>query len=132
MAEHTSKAEHKSIVITGSTRGIGKGIARELLRRGHRVALSGRSQAAVDQALAELRTSATGDALAVGIACDVSKAADLQALWDGAHAAFGRVDIWVNNAGISHDRQFGGALRRHRRQHRGARCCGGARLSAPH
>lgn len=103
-------AERKSIVVTGSTRGIGKGIARELLLRGHQVAISGRTQDAVNNALAELSATAVGGR-AVGVACDVSQAADLQKLWDDARAAFGRVDIWVNNAGISHDRQYGGELR---------------------
>ena len=44
----------QTIVITGSTRGIGKGLAREFLQLGHRVVVTGRSQAAVDGALAEL------------------------------------------------------------------------------
>jgi NAD(P)-dependent dehydrogenase (short-subunit alcohol dehydrogenase family) len=101
----------QSIVITGSTRGIGKGLAAELLRRGHDVAISGRSQAAVDQALAELAPLASHGARVVGAPCDVSRAAELQQLWDHAVAAFGRVDVWVNNAGISHSRQRAGEMR---------------------
>jgi NAD(P)-dependent dehydrogenase (short-subunit alcohol dehydrogenase family) len=101
----------KSIVITGSTRGIGKGLARELLQRGHLVTVSGRSQQAVDKALAELAPSAANGGRALGVACDVCSGAALQALWEASKAAFGRVDIWVNNAGISHDRQYGGELR---------------------
>ncbi len=104
-------AKMKSIVITGSTRGIGKGMARELLRRGHHVTVSGRSQQAVDSALSELSATAATGGRAVGSACDVTQVADLQKLWDTAQAAFGKVDIWVNNAGISHDRQYGGQLR---------------------
>lgn len=100
----------KSIVITGSTRGIGKGIAADLLRRGQRVTISGRSPQAVAAALAELAPLATGDARVEGSACDVTKGAELQRLWDTAHGAFGRVDIWVNNAGISHPRQRGGEM----------------------
>ena len=104
-------ANAKSFVVTGSTRGIGKGIAHDLLRRGHQVVVSGRSQAAVDAAMQELAPAATNGGRAIGVACDVSKADQLQHLWDAAKAAFGRVDIWVNNAGISHDRQYGGELR---------------------
>jgi NAD(P)-dependent dehydrogenase (short-subunit alcohol dehydrogenase family) len=104
-------AQQRSIVVTGSTRGIGRGIALELLRRGHRVAISGRTQAAVDQALAELRAAAADGAELIGAACDVSDGGQLQRLWDTSRTAFGRVDIWVNNAGISHERQFGGSLR---------------------
>jgi NAD(P)-dependent dehydrogenase (short-subunit alcohol dehydrogenase family) len=101
----------KSIVITGSTRGIGKGIARELLQRGYLVTISGRSQPAVDLALSELAASSANGGRALGVACDVSSGPALQQLWDASKAAFGRVDIWVNNAGISHDRQYGGELR---------------------
>lgn len=101
----------KSIVITGSTRGIGKGIARELLLRGHLVAISGRAQHAVDSALTELAPGVANGGRAVGSACDVANAPELQQLWNVAQRAFGRVDIWVNNAGVSHDRQYGGQLR---------------------
>lgn len=106
-----SPGTRQSIVVTGSTRGIGKGLAQELLKRGHDVAISGRSQAAVDAALQELAGSATGGARAIGVPCDITRAAELQALWDAAKSAFGKVDIWVNNAGISHSRQRGGEMR---------------------
>jgi NAD(P)-dependent dehydrogenase (short-subunit alcohol dehydrogenase family) len=101
----------KNIVVTGSTRGIGRGLASELLRRGHNVAISGRTQAAADAALAGLQPLASGGARAIAVACDVSKGPDLQGLWNAAQQAFGRIDIWVNNAGVSHDRQRGGDLR---------------------
>ena len=101
----------KVIVVTGSTRGIGKGLAAELLRRGHHVAISGRTQAAVDAAVAELLPLATGGATAIGLACVVSRLADLQRLWDETVGRFGRVDVWVNNAGLSSERQRGGELR---------------------
>jgi len=44
-----------SIVITGGTRGIGQGMAREFLRRGHDVCITGRSQGSVDKGLADLQ-----------------------------------------------------------------------------
>jgi NAD(P)-dependent dehydrogenase (short-subunit alcohol dehydrogenase family) len=89
-------AQPKVVVITGSTRGIGLGLAQEFLARGCRVVISGRSNESVDRALSQLRANA-GDRL-VGIPCDVTNYEQLQALWDGAKAAFGRVDIWINNA----------------------------------
>lgn len=101
----------KVIVVTGSTRGIGKGLAGELLRRGHHVAISGRTQAAADAAVAEVLPLAGGGATALGLACDVARIEDLQRLWDETVRRFGRVDIWVNNAGLSHARQRGGELR---------------------
>lgn len=85
------------VVVTGGTRGIGLGLAREFLARGCRVVVCGRSQSSVDQGLDAL---AAGDR-ATGLATDVTDRASVQALWDHAVATYGRVDVWVNNAGIS-------------------------------
>lgn len=92
----------KTIVVTGSTRGIGRGLAESFLKRGCKVMVSGRSAATVDAAVAELAAD-HGDHVS-GQACDVSKAADLQTLWDAAKAKFGQVDVWINNAGMSIER----------------------------
>ncbi|MEZ5515548.1 MAG: SDR family oxidoreductase [Steroidobacteraceae bacterium] len=101
----------KNFVITGSTRGIGHGIADSLLARGHGVVISGRSQSSVDAAVESLTAAAVaGGGKAHGIACDITQRAQLQALWDGAIEALGRVDVWVNNAGISNRRQRVGEL----------------------
>ena len=91
----------KVVVITGSTRGIGFGLAREFLRRGHDVVVSGRASAAVEQAVAQLQPQATGGASAWGQVCEVSDSAQVRKLWDGAVARFGRVDVWINNAGMA-------------------------------
>ena len=104
-------SERLSIVITGSTRGIGKGLAVELLKRGHNVVISGRTQQAVDTAVADLAVQACDGARATGAPCDVTQRDQLQQLWDAGVAAFGRIDIWVNNAGVSHARQRGGEMR---------------------
>ncbi|MEQ6903312.1 SDR family oxidoreductase [Nocardioides sp. YIM 152588] len=83
------------VVVTGGTRGIGLGLAHALLARGCKVVICGRSDAAVTKALAELDGDVTG------LATDVTDRAAVQALWDHAVATFGRVDVWINNAGIS-------------------------------
>ncbi|HTW14506.1 MAG TPA: SDR family oxidoreductase [Nocardioides sp.] len=93
----TGAASGRVVVVTGGTRGIGLGLAREFLARGARVVICGRSDAAVRDGLASL---AAGDR-ATGLATDVTDRASVQALWDHAVATFGRVDVWVNNAGIS-------------------------------
>jgi len=100
----------QTIVITGSTRGIGKGMAAELLKRGHNVVVSGRTLSAVQQAVSEIEPVATGSARALGVPCDVAQRESLQRLWDEAIKAFGRVDIWINNAGISPARQRAGEM----------------------
>ena len=94
----------KRIVITGSTRGIGKGLAREFLKRRCRVAISGRSASQVETIAAELAHH-YGAGSVCGVACDITDPAQLQALWDGAAEAFGAVDVWVNNAGRSIERR---------------------------
>jgi NAD(P)-dependent dehydrogenase (short-subunit alcohol dehydrogenase family) len=91
----------KAIVITGSTRGIGFGLAKEFLKRGCAVAIAGRNADALSLAVAEL---VSGHSLnnVYGQVCDVTDFDSLQQLWDASERRFGRVDIWINNAGISH------------------------------
>jgi NAD(P)-dependent dehydrogenase (short-subunit alcohol dehydrogenase family) len=88
----------KTIVITGGTRGIGRGLAESFLKRGCRVAVCGRSGESVAKAVAELAKT-HGHDVVTGMACDVGSHHDLEALWDHAVASFGRVDVWINNAG---------------------------------
>ena len=87
-----------NIVITGSTKGIGFGMARQFLIRGHDVMVSSRRVEAVDQAVEKLRGEYPQRKIA-GQACDVSVYDDVQYLWDQSVEALGSVDIWVNNAG---------------------------------
>jgi len=87
-----------NVVITGSTKGIGLGMAREFLRRGHRVVVSSRGQAAVDHAMAQLQQEFSAEDI-VGQPCDVADRGQVQSLWDTAKARLGTVDIWINNAG---------------------------------
>ncbi len=91
----------KNIVITGSTKGIGFALAREFVKRGHSVAISGRNAAEVEAAVRTLGGVATSGARVAGMVCDVAKVADVQALWDQAKATLGQVDIWINNAGFA-------------------------------
>jgi NAD(P)-dependent dehydrogenase (short-subunit alcohol dehydrogenase family) len=85
-------------VITGSTRGIGLGLARELAGRGCNVVVCGRGADGVEAAVAEV-AALTSPSQVTGTTCDVTDGASIQALWDHAVATFGRVDIWINNAG---------------------------------
>jgi len=94
----------KSIVITGSTRGIGFGLADAFLALGCRVTISGRAQASVDRAVADLAARHEAGRV-VGFPCNVTQIEELQALWDAARGRFGSVDIWINNAGVSNPRR---------------------------
>jgi len=84
-------------VITGGTRGIGRGIAEAFLAEGARVVVNGRSAQKGAAFLAEL---AAGER-AHFVAGDVRMQADVERLIDGAVAHYGRVDVLVNNAGGS-------------------------------
>ncbi|MEQ8790016.1 MAG: 3-ketoacyl-ACP reductase [Pirellulaceae bacterium] len=86
-------------LVTGSSRGIGRGIAQELARRGHAVVINYlRSDQAARQAVAEIE-AAGGRAIAVR--GDVASADDRRGLVDAALSQFGRLDVLVNNAGIT-------------------------------
>ena len=87
-------------VVTGSTKGIGFGLARELLLRGQQVVVNGRSQAKVDEAVALLKEKHPASEVH-GLAGNVAEKEDAQRLWDFAVKKFGRVDCWINNAGTS-------------------------------
>jgi NAD(P)-dependent dehydrogenase (short-subunit alcohol dehydrogenase family) len=84
-------------VVTGGTRGIGRGIAAALLNLGATVVITGRNGEKAAAAAEEL-TAAGG--ICEGIECDVTKLGSVAAL--GAHLTeeYGRLDILVNNAGV--------------------------------
>ena len=86
-------------LVTGAGRGIGRGIAVELGRLGHNVVVNYAGNAAAAQECVALVTAAGGRAVAVQ--ADVAVAADRGRLLDETLAAFGRVDLLVNNAGVA-------------------------------
>lgn len=93
--------QDKLAIVTGSTSGIGRAIARTLLDEGARVVVNGRSQKTVDAALAQL----DGGERAIGVAADVGTADGCETLISAANAA-GNVDILINNAGIFEPKPF--------------------------
>ena len=102
--EATAATPRRAAVVTGSSRGIGAAIATELARAGMDVCITCSSESGRETAQAkadELRAAFGVEAIAV--VADVSKSEQAKALIDGAKAAFGRVDVLVNNAGITRD-----------------------------
>ena len=91
----------QTIVITGSTRGIGFGLAAEFLKRDCRVVVNGRSQQAVDQAVKDLAGRCAPDRV-WGQSGDMTQYEHVQQLWESARSQFGSIDIWINNAGVAH------------------------------
>jgi NAD(P)-dependent dehydrogenase (short-subunit alcohol dehydrogenase family) len=90
----------KNVVITGSSRGLGFGLAEAFLSRNCTVCVSGRSEESTQNALEKLRRKYHPERLA-GIPCDVRVPEQVQALWDYAVNEFGEVNYWINNAGIT-------------------------------
>jgi len=86
----------RTALVTGSTRGIGRGIAQVLSESGANVAVVGRDKAKAEEAAGALKN-------AKGFGCDVSDAAAVTALVEEVEKSFGAVDILVNNAGITRD-----------------------------
>lgn len=93
-----------NVVITGSTRGIGLGLAREFLARGHAVMISGRRADTVAATVADLSANYPGRV--AGQSCDVTVESDVERLWSEAVRVFGTVDAWINNAGRNNPKQL--------------------------
>ena len=88
----------KVAIVTGATRGIGRGIAEALAREGVRVCISARKESEVEEAVEALNKLDGGKA--IGFVCDVRDHAQVKSLFERATAALGGVDILINNAGI--------------------------------
>jgi len=94
----TPRLSGRVAVVTGGTRGFGLAIARAFVREGAAVVVASRSAESVGRAVAELR-SAGGRA--EGITADVAEYEQVERIASLALDAFGRLDVWVNNAGHS-------------------------------
>lgn len=90
----------KIVVVTGSTRGIGRGLVKSFLELGCGVVINGRTAERVTETTAELSELGSPERI-LGFPCDVTQPVQLQELWDRAKDHFGTVDIWINNAGIA-------------------------------
>jgi 3-hydroxybutyrate dehydrogenase len=91
----------KTALVTGSTSGIGLGIAKALARQGANIVLNGFGD--VDGPRAEvLAAGQAAGAQVVYHGADMGRAADIEDMMKSSAAQFGRVDILVNNAGIQH------------------------------
>ena len=89
----------RSAIVTGGSKGIGFAIATRFTASGGDVAIVGRGREALDSAVKQIGAAAKGRI--VGVQGDVGTMAGVQAAYDQAMAAFGKIDIIVNNAGTS-------------------------------
>ena len=94
-------------VITGASTGLGLAMAKEFMASGGSVAMLARKQDALNSAKAEAQKAAgKSNGRVEAYSCDVSKAQPIADTWKKIQSDFGKVDIVVNNAGISHAKAF--------------------------
>ena len=98
MAVSLKPIEEQVIVITGASSGIGLATAEAAAAKGAKVVLAARSEQTLDEIRQRL-TNRGCECIAIG--CDVSKRDDCQRVADEAISRFGRIDTWVNNAGLA-------------------------------
>lgn len=90
---------NRGVVITGGTRGLGFAFAREFLRHGDSVLITGRDRASVDASLHALSSEFGSECRVSGIAADISVTSDVERLGEVARDQVGVIHTWVNNAG---------------------------------
>lgn len=90
--------ESKVVIITGGSSGIGKALANEFGSNGFSIVITGRNIAELDKAVAELKAKGIS---VLGFQADVSREEDNKQMAEAALNTFGRIDILINNAGIS-------------------------------
>ncbi len=93
----------KSVVITGSTRGIGYSMAKEFLKSGCKVTITGRATNPSEELMKELKPY---EASYQYVSCNVRKINEIEDLWASAARQWGSIDIWVNNAGQNVPHEF--------------------------
>jgi len=93
------RLDGRSAIITGSSKGLGLAMAKEFAASGADVAILARDPAGLAEAKAQVEAGAKGKVAT--FQCDVSKADEISKTFAGVMGAFGKVDILINNAGIS-------------------------------
>lgn len=98
--------EGRHALVTGGARGIGLACARALLARGARVTLLGRDGAALEAAVRELDGTAQAAQMVQSVQADIADEASVRQAFAQAEAAFGPVQVLVNNAGQASSQKF--------------------------
>lgn len=86
----------KVIVITGASSGFGKGVARKLSNMGASLVLCARRYELLEELAGQIDAAA---GTAITVSADVSKLEDVENIFETTIATFGRIDVWINNAG---------------------------------
>ena len=94
------KLEHRTVLITGGTSGIGRELAREMLKRSNTVIVTGRDQGRLDEVKRDLPGVQT-------IRSDAADPSAIKVLYDDVHGRFPNLDTLINNAGIMRNLKLG-------------------------
>jgi len=90
----------KTVVITGSARGLGLEMAKVFKKNNLNVVLSDLSIEKLELAKKELESISSNSGVSICV-CDVTKSSDIDNLIDFSRSEFGNIDIWINNAGVN-------------------------------
>lgn len=93
-ASSFQRFKNQVVIVTGASRGIGKGIAQQFAKEGAKLVLVGRDEPALQMALSELHAEA------IYVQADVSSAQDMERLVQETLTQFGKIDVLCHNAGI--------------------------------
>src|SRR5262245_59358986 len=96
----TADLKGQVAIVTGASQGLGKEIARELARNGARVACIARSADKLAQTVQDITQAGCA---AEAYSCDVKNRESVDKVVDGIAEGWGRLDILINNAGITRD-----------------------------
>ena len=94
-------SDSKTALVTGASRGIGNVVAKQLAAAGYNLAICGTTQATIDKAAEEIRAASGVEILAKAV--DVSDRDQIQGFVQETAKHFGKIDVMVNNAGITRD-----------------------------
>src|SRR3954466_11386811 len=98
MATSLKPLDQQVIVITGASSGIGLCTAMSAAKKGAKLILASRSEQTLNDIGQKIRAEG---GIAFSVACDVARREDCQRAADAAISQFGRIDTWVNNAGVA-------------------------------
>ena len=90
----------KTVVITGSTRGLGFELAKEFKKNDFNVVICGTNEEGIEKAIDKLE-EVSGNGKSFGYKCNVSDINEVEGLCKAAAEKFGNIDIWINNAGVN-------------------------------
>lgn len=97
-----TKTKNKVALITGGTKGIGRGVAIALLEQGYNVAITSRTSTAASKAATEIGKQVDAEANIIGVKADVRDLESQQAAVEAVLNEWGQIDVLVANAGLGH------------------------------